>query len=162
MVFKRVLKGIGRLMLTTAVMCGVGLFLCSSEVKAAVSVNVTPDGKDYIITVSGDAGEIISSIDTVKLYKDSSGNNLLFEVNNITSEIDNDNRKFTITKGDFLNYVKKDSIDIGNSINIGKIDVDYTYNLASTEHTSSTGATSRENARNQQQKNSWQTLTKKA
>lgn len=35
MVFKRVLKGIGRLMLTTAVMCGVGLFLCSSEVKAA-------------------------------------------------------------------------------------------------------------------------------
>lgn len=138
MVFKRVLKGIGRLMLTTAVMCGVGLFLCSSEVKAAVSVNVTPDGKDYIITVSGDAGEIISSIDTVKLYKDSSGNNLLFEVNNITSEIDNDNRKFTITKGDFLNYVKKDSIDIGNSINIGKIDVDYTYNLASTEHTSST------------------------
>ena len=37
MVFKRVLKGIGRLMLTTAVMCGVGLFLCSSEVKAAIS-----------------------------------------------------------------------------------------------------------------------------
>ncbi|MDO4509504.1 MAG: hypothetical protein Q4B53_06245 [Lachnospiraceae bacterium] len=37
MVFKRVLKGIGRLMLTTAVMCGVGLFLCSSEVKATIN-----------------------------------------------------------------------------------------------------------------------------
>ena len=44
MVFKRVLKGIGRLMLTTAVMCGVGLFLCSSEVKAddkAASITLT-------------------------------------------------------------------------------------------------------------------------
>ena len=41
MVFKRVLKGIGRLMLTTAVMCGVGLFLCSSEVKAANSPTIS-------------------------------------------------------------------------------------------------------------------------
>ena len=49
MVFKRVLKGIGRLMLTTAVMCGVGLFLWSSEVKAAVSAS--SNNGDIIITV---------------------------------------------------------------------------------------------------------------
>lgn len=49
MVFKRVLKGIGRLMLTTAVMCGVGLFLCSSEVKAEVPSPLQGDGKVYII-----------------------------------------------------------------------------------------------------------------
>ena len=47
MVFKRVLKGIGRLMLTTAVMCGVGLFLCSSEVKAEVPDQLNGDGQVY-------------------------------------------------------------------------------------------------------------------
>ncbi|MCI6664882.1 MAG: hypothetical protein MSE26_01155 [Lachnospiraceae bacterium] len=51
MVFKRVLKGIGRLMLTTAVMCGVGLFLCSSEVKAAVPTLAIERGTDDAYTV---------------------------------------------------------------------------------------------------------------
>ena len=103
MVFKRVLKGIGRLMLTTAVMCGVGLFLCSSEVKAAVSAS--SNNGDIIITVKDDSSKEISSIDRVKLYKDSSGNNLLFEVNNITSEIVNDTRKITINKYFSLNEI---------------------------------------------------------
>lgn len=58
MVFKRVLKGIGRLMLTTAVMCGVGLFLCSSEVKAAAPSSPTGDEKVYINEV-GDNYEIV-------------------------------------------------------------------------------------------------------
>lgn len=58
MVFKRVLKGIGRLMLTTAVMCGVGLFLCSSEVKAAVPSTLNGDGEVYI-NVAGDNYEIV-------------------------------------------------------------------------------------------------------
>lgn len=58
MVFKRVLKGIGRLMLTTAVMCGVGLFLCSSEVKAAAPSSPKGDEKVYINEV-GDNYEIV-------------------------------------------------------------------------------------------------------
>ena len=52
MVFKRVLKGIGRLMLTTAVMCGVGLFLCSSEVKAVAPDTAKGDGKVDMNVVS--------------------------------------------------------------------------------------------------------------
>ena len=45
----KMLKGLGRLMLTTSILCGVGLFLCSSEVKAA-GVPDTPngDGKIYV------------------------------------------------------------------------------------------------------------------
>lgn len=58
MVFKRVLKGIGRLMLTTAVMCGVGLFLCSSEVKADVPDSLNGDGKVYFKD-SDDSYEIV-------------------------------------------------------------------------------------------------------
>ena len=55
MVFKRVLKGIGRLMLTTAVMCGVGLFLCSSEVKAAISAPTISSVTDHTSAInSGD------------------------------------------------------------------------------------------------------------
>lgn len=55
MVFKRVLKGIGRLMLTTAVMCGVGLFLCSSEVKAAISAPTISSVTDQTSAInSGD------------------------------------------------------------------------------------------------------------
>lgn len=55
MVFKRVLKGIGRLMLTTAVMCGVGLFLCSSEVKAAIDAPTISSVTDHTSAInSGD------------------------------------------------------------------------------------------------------------
>ena len=67
MVFKRVLKGIGRLMLTTAVMCGVGLFLCSSEVKAAVEVKLDSDGNDgFKVTVTAEQADI-NMTDTIKI-----------------------------------------------------------------------------------------------
>ena len=62
MVFKRVLKGIGRLMLTTAVMCGVGLFLCSSEVKAAVDVNASEAEGNFTVTVEIQQNDDISEI----------------------------------------------------------------------------------------------------
>ena len=79
MVFKRVLKGIGRLMLTTAVMCGVGLFLCSSEVKATVSVtleadidaNNSPTG-GFKVTVSAPQNEDIKAIKKITLYTNGS------------------------------------------------------------------------------------------
>ena len=72
MVFKRVLKGIGRLMLTTAVMCGVGLFLCSSEVKAAVNVDLDSDGDGgFKVTVSAPKDEDIKAIKEITLYNNS-------------------------------------------------------------------------------------------
>ena len=66
MVFKRVLKGIGRLMLTTAVMCGVGLFLCSSEVKA-VTVDASGLDGNIIVTVTANQTEIDNMTDTIKI-----------------------------------------------------------------------------------------------
>lgn len=125
MVFKRVLKGIGRLMLTTAVMCGVGLFLCSSEVKAA-TVGVTSNDGNLNITVTDDSSENISSINSVSLYKDNSDTDPIFKVDEITSEIDGSSLKFTITKENFLKHVNKNAITDGSSITIKKIDVSYT------------------------------------
>ena len=64
MVFKRVLKGIGRLMLTTAVMCGVGLFLCSSEVKADPTLTITSTSNTnltenrFVLGVNNSGGDI--------------------------------------------------------------------------------------------------------
>ena len=66
MVFKRVLKGIGRLMLTTAVMCGVGLFLCSSEVKAAPSVTLSKVEDEGELTEE----ELLNRIIEYKKYKE--------------------------------------------------------------------------------------------
>lgn len=99
MVFKRVLKGIGRLMLTTAVMCGVGLFLCSSEVKAAKSPKISierdsanKEFKIYLIPdltdTSKDTGEVLYTLDAgknVELVNASS--NSLCTINLIQSEI---------------------------------------------------------------------------
>ncbi|MDY4837899.1 MAG: hypothetical protein SO165_09065, partial [Lachnospiraceae bacterium] len=99
MVFKRVLKGIGRLMLTTAVMCGVGLFLCSSEVKAANSPKISierdsanKEFKIYLIPdltdTSEDTGEVLYTLDAeknVELVNASS--NSLCTINLIQSEI---------------------------------------------------------------------------
>ena len=50
MVFK-MLKGFGRLMLTTAVLCSVGLFLCGNEVKAAIDDTkaVVEIGSDNVV-----------------------------------------------------------------------------------------------------------------
>ena len=84
MVFKRVLKGIGRLMLTTAVMCGVGLFLCSSEVKAAepnlsFSYNDSATDKEAErFKLSIDNTGVASGITVTKIefYKTNSSGNL--------------------------------------------------------------------------------------
>lgn len=76
MVFKRVLKGIGRLMLTTAVMCGVGLFLCSSEVKAA-TVTLSGSG-DISATVNVTDDEMNSMTDRIKIQL-MNGTNVLYE-----------------------------------------------------------------------------------
>ena len=99
MVFKRVLKGIGRLMLTTAVMCGVGLFLCSSEVKAAnsptISIERDSANKEFKIYLIPDPDDknidkdvVLYTLDsTVKLVDSSNGDNDLCTINLEQNEI---------------------------------------------------------------------------
>ena len=100
MVFKRVLKGIGRLMLTTAVMCGVGLFLCSSEVKAAVGVELTSDGNGgFIVTATKDDNETNIYIKGVELYNSETSDQPLYKKDGITD----DNSSYTVNKSDFIN-----------------------------------------------------------
>ena len=100
MVFKRVLKGIGRLMLTTAVMCGVGLFLCSSEVKAAVGVELTLDGNGgFIVTATKDDNETNIYIKGVELYNSETSDQPLYKKDGITD----DNSSYTVNKSDFIN-----------------------------------------------------------
>lgn len=66
MVFK-MLKGFGRLMLTTAVLCSVGLFLCGNVVKAddpvaeEVKVNISSDKKFEVKYVNGTGADVTIS-----------------------------------------------------------------------------------------------------
>ena len=99
MVFKRVLKGIGRLMLTTAVMCGVGLFLCSSEVKAAnsptISIERDSANKEFKIYLIPDPDDknidkdvVLYTLDsTVKLVDSNNSDNDLCTINLEQNEI---------------------------------------------------------------------------
>ena len=103
MVFKRVLKGIGRLMLTTAVMCGVGLFLCSSEVKAAVSVGLETDGSyGFKVTVTADQTGIDGMTDTIKIQL-MNNTNVLYEqtVDKLDFQADRD-KIYNISADDFI------------------------------------------------------------
>lgn len=100
MVFKRVLKGIGRLMLTTAVMCGVGLFLCSSEVKADIGIGLTVSSGDFTVTATGNDSESNIYIKGVELYNDSgTSGQPLYKKDGITA----DSPSYTVNKSDFIN-----------------------------------------------------------
>ena len=100
MVFKRVLKGIGRLMLTTAVMCGVGLFLCSSEVKADIGIGLTVSSGDFTVTATGNDSESNICIKGVELYNDSgTSGQPLYKKDGITA----DSSSYTVNKSDFIN-----------------------------------------------------------
>ena len=150
MVFKRVLKGIGRLMLTTAVMCGVGLFLCSSEVKAAnysqsgatvnfSSINGTGiDDVRFSVTVTNNnttddnsvRGEniTVTKIDLLKDttiiatfdYSDDDGNVL----GKLGSSDDN-KKTFDIKNSDFIKAVEQSVINPGNAVELNKVRVTY-------------------------------------
>lgn len=125
MVFKRVLKGIGRLMLTTAVMCGVGLFLCSSEVKADVSVKLESDGSDgFKVTVSSVAGDDIKSLKSIKLYKDGTE---IYSIDTLNRDITaGSDFEYTVSKSDFIKGAGINSLT-GNGSTIGINDVGITY-----------------------------------
>ena len=133
MVFKRVLKGIGRLMLTTAVMCGVGLFLCSSEVKAEVKVileagndiNGNPGG--FTVTVTAAQNDDISKITKIELMDDSSASlySLTTETAVDTTSGDTSD-KFQIKSSEFLEKIDKTSINSdGTEIKIKNAKVTY-------------------------------------
>ena len=127
MVFKRVLKGIGRLMLTTAVMCGVGLFLCSSEVKADVSVKLESDGSDgFKVTVSSVAGDDIKSLKSVKLYKDGTE---IYSIDTLNKDITaGTDFEYTVSKSDFIKGAGINDTNLGASgSTIGINDVGVVY-----------------------------------
>lgn len=128
MVFKRVLKGIGRLMLTTAVMCGVGLFLCSSEVKAANSPTISierdsanKEFKIYLIPDPTDKdinpGDVLYNLDTGRNVELVNNSNSLCTIDLIKSEIKKVNASGTgdstpvliasISDSDFLTKVNE-------------------------------------------------------
>lgn len=128
MVFKRVLKGIGRLMLTTAVMCGVGLFLCSSEVKAEVSVGLnqgTNEG-DFKVTVSSSLGDDIESLKSVKLYKD---DKVIYSIDNLSEPIsDGTPCYYTVQKDKFITGSGINDLGLaGNGSKVGINNVGITY-----------------------------------
>lgn len=108
MVFKRVLKGIGRLMLTTAVMCGVGLFLCSSEVKADIGIELTVSSGDFTVTATGNDSELNIYIKGVELYNSETSEQPLYKIDGITA----DSPSYTVNKSDFI---KGDGFKTSNS-----------------------------------------------
>lgn len=128
MVFKRVLKGFGRLMLTTAVMCGVGLFLCSSEVKAANSPTISierdsanKEFKIYLIPDPTDKdinpGDVLYNLDIGRNVELVNNSNSLCTIDLIKSEIKKVNASGTgdstpvliasISDSDFLTKVNE-------------------------------------------------------
>ena len=116
MVFKRVLKGIGRLMLTTAVMCGVGLFLCSSEVKAAsdpalsfaYEENVTDkDAGRFTLTIDNAGVQSEIKVTKIDFCKTENGGALSNVISSVTIESNNiiaadGNKVISITNKQFI------------------------------------------------------------
>ena len=151
MVFKRVLKGIGRLMLTTAVMCGVGLFLCSSEVKA----DVTEPTVDFEQTSSIGIDEVRFSVTVTNNNTDTSARGKKITVTQIKllaagqemasfsyndevlgkQDSSDDNKKtFQITNSDFINAVDKDKISPGSEVTIDTVKVHYNVESEGTDN----------------------------
>ena len=138
MVFKRVLKGIGRLMLTTAVMCGVGLFLCSSEVKAAVEATLAAGTGDnqggFIVTFTAESSDKVSEINEIQLLSNSE---VLYTMTvNQSYDTNTDiNNNYTISPSDFIKssaVIAKD-FNNGGKAEITKAKVSYTANSIQTE-----------------------------
>lgn len=125
MVFKRVLKGIGRLMLTTAVMCGVGLFLCSSEVKATVSVGLESDGDNgFKVKINSDLNDDIISLKSVKLYSDST---VIYSIDNLDQRIETGTPcYYTVQKEKFITGSGINSLaGDGSTVGINNVGITY-------------------------------------
>ena len=73
MVF-RMLKGLKRLMLTTGLMCGVGLFLCATDVKAAITATIgagDSEGDFKVNVTSSELTDDIANVYKIELYSGS-------------------------------------------------------------------------------------------
>ena len=149
MVFKRVLKGIGRLMLTTAVMCGVGLFLCSSEVKAAVAdptvefAQTTLTGIDdvrFSVTVTNnntDPSARGKTITVTQIKLSASGQEIASfgysdEVLGKQNGSEDNKKIFQITNSDFINAVNESNITTGLGVTFDTVEVRYDVENGST------------------------------
>lgn len=143
MVFKRVLKGIGRLMLTTAVMCGVGLFLCSSEVKATVTVtdaSVVVTGTTFPLTVdvtnkntgSDDSDDPSITGQKIVLYN---GSTIIAEFEYTATINSNSKDTIILSDEDFINNVEQSQISSGSTVEFNKVAVTYKNNYDSSERT---------------------------
>lgn len=134
MVFKRVLKGIGRLMLTTAVMCGVGLFLCSSEVKADPTLTITSTSNTNLtdnrfvlgVNNSGETSNI--TVTKIDFYKSNSSGTLSDPISSVSLDSDNtisagaSDGKINITNKQFIEGYS--GSDTGN-VSIAGVSVTY-------------------------------------
>ena len=134
MVFKRVLKGIGRLMLTTAVMCGVGLFLCSSEVKADPTLTITSTSNTnltdnrFVLGVNNSGGTSNITVTKIDFYKSNSSGTLSDPISSVSLDSDNtisagaSDGKINITNKQFIEGYS--GSDTGN-VSIAGVSVTY-------------------------------------
>ena len=113
MLFKRVLKGIRRLMLTTAVMCGVGLFLCSSEVKADPTLTITSTSNTnltdnrFVLGVDNSGGTSNITVTKIDFYKSNSSGTLSDPISSVYLDSNNTiapsvNQDVNITNEQFI------------------------------------------------------------
>lgn len=137
MVFKRVLKGIGRLMLTTAVMCGVGLFLCSSEVKAEIKdpaigiTNTNNTGVDdtrFNVTITNKNTEASGKITVkkVELCEDTACSSSVasFTLSSELEIVEGADSTFSISNSDFIKNAEYSKLTSG-TISIKGVRITY-------------------------------------
>lgn len=139
MVFKKVLKGFGRLMLTTGLLCGVGLFLCGSDVWAATTAAVSMDGDNIKVVLTDDTTAFSSTegISSVKLYYDSTN---YIEINTTGTLISEDKVcTATISKSDYITAAKAKMTAL-SSLSISKAEVGFSGG-SGTSPVDATGAT---------------------
>ncbi len=127
MVFN-MLKGMKRLILTTAVLCGVGLFLCGSEVKAAPtstsiiygSAGPKAGDKRVEITITNDITDSDIEITSIEIYDDQATPALL----NTKSSFTDTEKVITKSGGTGKIYLTNEEIaPVGKRTAAGKINV---------------------------------------
>lgn len=127
----KMLKGLGRLMLTTGLLCGVGLFLCSSEVKAAIDVTLTQGSSagTFKVTVTSVAGDDIDKITGVKLFK--SGTTPIYDTGTLTTPVSvtpGTDATYEVSASEFIKGTGINDTNVTDGSPIGIDQVEVTYN----------------------------------
>ncbi|MDO4187756.1 MAG: hypothetical protein Q4D29_02085 [Lachnospiraceae bacterium] len=136
MVLKKMLKGIRRLVLTTGLLCGVGLFLCGNDVWADTSASIIKNGDNIDITLSEAA-----TLDSVKLYYSDSDTSKYIEFAKAElEELIGADTTWRISKSKYIDKAKVKMDDL-NQFTIYSADVSFTGG-AGTSPTSTSGLSS--------------------